>query len=1235
MECNLREKQLRKKIKKTKKGLTLAATALILNGSLMPINNVFADEQASESETTNSNIETQDDTTRATNGRISINTPIVSNTYLSNGNIQWNNWWIRLQNTRGNGRIVQNNVTTSSGTLVDPTGGIGFAQTYIRKQSNRSILVGSTASSVDPKEAQIRTIFTLPVNRTYQIPVSSNGVAAGVRVQYENQIGTGKRFSTVQLSNSSGTLTLKPTQNLSLAMTYQTTVDANQTSTFTFGNIVMKYASQWNQVDDLFGNQQHTSLASGINGTIIQAAIQMANNLPNSNEDKQDILAEANKAWNLYQIKNTVLNNNLTTDSTNVTGAGEPGGTVIIRKEDGTELGRGTVDSNGHYSVTIPKQGAGTRVKAEVSYNGKTSVSGIVTVSQGVIVQTTINNNLTTDSTNVTGAGEPGGTVIIRKEDGTELGRGTVDSNGHYSVTIPKQGAGTRVKAEVSYNGKTSVSGIVTVSQGVIVQTTINNNLTTDSTNVTGAGEPGGTVIIRKEDGTELGRGTVDSNGHYSVTIPKQGAGTRVKAEVSYNGKTSVSGIVTVKQDALAQTTISNIDTTTTTVTGTGEPNATIQLKVGNKVIAEGKIGSDGKYSLTIKEQAAGKVVQAIVTKDGLISEASTTVIKGALVQTTISNIDTTMTSVSGKAEPNATIQLKVGDKVIAAGKVGSDGLYSLTIPKQSAGTVVQAVATLDGLTSTAETVVVRGELDQTTISAITTETTTVTGTGEPNATIQLKVGDKVIAAGKVGSDGKYSLTIPKQSANSVVVAVVTKDNKTSEASTVVKNTSNATITKVDPYEEGKSNYVTGTYTGTGVSYIRVVVNGEKKTLIPMTGQEAGKFKYYINGLKATDKVEIALYDGSYKELARKNVTVVEHSAVSITKVDTYKEGVSNYVTGTYSGDGVAFMRVVVNGKNQALVPMNGQTQGSFKYYISNLKATDNVRIQLYNRDYTLLAQKQVPIESTANIKITGVEKYIEGKSEYVRGTYDGEGAAYIRLVVNGVNKAMVPMTGQSQGTFSYYVQGLKATDNVKVVLFDAQYRVLGEEKVIVEAPTVSNVTITSVGEYAEGKSEWITGSYEGDNASYVGLIVNGNTEMRVPISDPVAKTFKYYKNGLKATDNVQVVLYNKKSEEVARKQLVITAPAVSNIKITSLSDYKVGKSEWITGSYEGDNASYVGLIVNGNAEMRVPISDSVAKTFKYYKNGLKATDNVQVVLYNKKSEEVARKQLVITAPAV
>ncbi|MCC4085633.1 hypothetical protein [Enterococcus faecalis] len=55
-------------------------------------------------------------------------------------------------------------------------------------------------------------------------------------------------------------------------------------------------------------------------------------------------------------------------------------------------------------------------------------------------------------------------------------------------------------------------------------------------------------------------------------------------------------------------------------------------------------------------------------------------------------------------------------------------------------------------------------------------------------------------------------------------------------------------------------------------------------------------------------------------------------------------------------------------------------------------------------------------------------------------------------------------------------------------------------------------------------------------------MIIDGNEKdtVKVPISDPSAKTFRYYKHDLKAGQNVQVVLYGKDGQEVARKQLVI-----------------------------------------------------------------------------------------------
>ncbi|EGO5074424.1 hypothetical protein H6227_002589, partial [Enterococcus faecalis] len=76
----------------------------------------------------------------------------------------------------------------------------------------------------------------------------------------------------------------------------------------------------------------------------------------------------------------------------------------------------------------------------------------------------------------------------------------------------------------------------------------------------------------------------------------------------------------------LVQTTINGVKHTDTQVTGKGEPNAKIELKNGNTVIATGTVGSDGSYSLTIPKQSVGTVIKAVVSKDGLTSEATTTV---------------------------------------------------------------------------------------------------------------------------------------------------------------------------------------------------------------------------------------------------------------------------------------------------------------------------------------------------------------------------------------------------------------------------------------------------------------------------------------------------------------------------------------------------------------------------------------------------------------------------------
>ncbi|NBA21999.1 hypothetical protein GVK83_12520, partial [Enterococcus hirae] len=418
----MKKKQLKKRIK-AKKGLTSAAVALLMSGSLLPVGNVFANEQSTQENsisnqvTSNNlsdpNLKTQSNI-RTTNGRVQLAIPTLSTTALSNGNLKLSDGWVIQARNAGSGEeFISSNTLSNTGCIIDnATGSIWRKQVFVSVPNNNSISinypVGSGAYQTVTKAIRTRGDFSVPTNRTYKIPINLQGNASSsVRICYQNQIEMPNNLNIVY---SSGELKFKPKETPHLTMVYRATVANGQQSSLNFGQVSMVYATQWNQVDDLFGNSDHTILAPGINGTSIQSAIQMAQNLPDSNEDKQEILAEANKAWNLYQLKTTTLDN-INSDSTVVTGTGEPGGTVIIRKEDGTELGRGTIDSNGHYSVDISKQSEGTRIKAEVSYNGKTSISNVVTVSQGTIAQTTIDNNLTTDSTKVTGTGEPGGTV--------------------------------------------------------------------------------------------------------------------------------------------------------------------------------------------------------------------------------------------------------------------------------------------------------------------------------------------------------------------------------------------------------------------------------------------------------------------------------------------------------------------------------------------------------------------------------------------------------------------------------------------------------------------------------------------------------------------------------------------------------------------------------------------------------------------------------------------------------
>ena len=838
------------------------------------------------------------------------------------------------------------------------------------------------------------------------------------------------------------------------------------------------------------------------------------------------------------------------------------------------------------------------------------------------IAKTTI-NELKDTATTVSGTAEPNAKIELKNGDKV-IASGTVGSDGKYSLTIPKQAAGTKVTAVASIDGQSSEAE-TTVIRGALAETTI-SDIDTTITSVSGKAEPNAKIEI-KVGNKVIASGTVGSDGFYSLTIPKQTAGTVVKAVASADGLTSEAE-TTVVRGELEVTTIPAITTETTRVTGTAEPNAKIELKNGDKVIASGTVGSDGKYSLTIDPQAEGSTIIAIVTKNGLKSQASTVVIREALAETTISNIDTTTTSVSGKAEPNAKIEIKVGNKVIAEGKVGSDGFYSLTIPKQPVGTVVKAVATLGGKSSEAETTVTRGELIQTTISDITSKTTTVTGTAEPNAKIELKNGDKVIASGTVGSDGKYSLTIDPQPGNSVIVAVVTKDGKESQASTVVEGETEGTVSPTEYTINGGDNYVRGTYTG-DVDYLKLEVNGKEYAKSTVT---SSPFKYYaVDKIKkGTDKVYVVAYDKDGKELDRKQVTIKDATTKGTVTPNAYTIQGDNYIRGTYTGD-VDYLKLEVNGKEYAKSTV---TSSPFKYYAADKvkKATDKVYIVAYDKDGKELDRKQVTVNAPEmNISLKADTYAVGGTDNYVHGSFSGTGSEkidHVRLEVNDVLYAR--STKFDNGKFDYYaVDKIKSTtDKVYVVAYDKDGNQLARTQVALKNGTTQG-TITPNKFLLGGTDNYVRGTYTGDVDS-IKLEVNGKTLVKSTVK---SSPFQYYAVDkiTNVKDSVYIIAYDVNGRQLDRQK--VTVEEAVKTQITKVDTYTLGASNYVTGTYEG-TAKKVGITVNGTSYS--PVNINAAGQLSYWSKNIitSSSDDVKVAIYDANGSKIDEKPVTVIQQA-
>ena len=622
--------------------------------------------------------------------------------------------------------------------------------------------------------------------------------------------------------------------------------------------------------------------------------------------------------------------NPLGDNETSLTGVTEPNASVIAKVENEV-IGTGLADEAGKFAITIAKQPADTKVSVtskDAAENESTAT--VVTVTDQTPPSVPIVNEVSDQDTTVTGVTEANAAVTVKAGDATFSA--VADGNGTFTVSIPVQIGGTTIgvsakdkagnesqapsfavkstlkaplapevnavsdqdiviKGTVEANatvivkngslqnaGGTSSATAVTVQDKTAPAAPKVNAVSDQDTKVTGTAEANATVTV-KVGTTTVGTAKAGENGAFSVSISLQKANAKlsVQAKDAAGNSSTVSTItVTAKQKAPVKPAVNEVSDRSTAVTGTAEANSAVIIKNGSLQLAAGKADAKGNYSISIAKQKAGSTLSVTARNAAGVSPAVAVTVqdKTAPVTPKVNAVSNQDTVVTGSTEAGAEVHVKIDKKVIGKGNAKSDGTFSITIPKQPAATKLAVIAK-DAANNYSSNAFVTVSAVQTkpalpTVNTLTEKSTAVTGTGEKNASIYIKVGGKIIASGKIDGNGKFSVKIPAQKAGTEVTAVL--QNKVGYSPYKIVKVQDTT-----PPAPPAVNAITSLSTFiSGKTEANAVITIKSGTKLIASGKadSKGQFKVTIPKQKAGVKLAVTAKDAAGNTSSAVNINV-------------------------------------------------------------------------------------------------------------------------------------------------------------------------------------------------------------------------------------------------------------------------------------------------------------------------------------------------------------------------
>jgi hypothetical protein len=396
-----------------------------------------------------------------------------------------------------------------------------------------------------------------------------------------------------------------------------------------------------------------------------------------------------------------------------ITGTSEPGSTVIIRDEDGNEIGRGEANDDGDFSIELDEPLDDGEHKLELIAQDKAgNESNPTDTTVDVDTETpdapvvTSPSDLSDGTGPITGTAEPGSTVIIRDEDGNEIGRGDANDDGDFSIELDEPLDDGEHKLELiaadkagNESGPTDTTVDVDTEAPTAPVVTSPSDLADGKGPITGTAEPGSTVIIRDEDGNELGRGEANDDGDFSIELDEPLDDGEHKLELIAQddaGNNSEETKTTVDVDTKAPTapvvtSPSDLADGKGPITGTAEPGSTVIIRDedGNE-LGRGEANDDGDFSMELDEpldDGEHKLELVAADKAGNESGPTDTTVDVdteapmAPVVTSPSDLADGKGPISGTAEPGSTVVIRDEDgNELGRGEANDDGDFSIEL---------------------------------------------------------------------------------------------------------------------------------------------------------------------------------------------------------------------------------------------------------------------------------------------------------------------------------------------------------------------------------------------------------------------------------------------------------------------------------------------------------------------------------------------------------------------------